>query len=284
MTIREVNRILADYSIRPRKDAGQNFLVDEETAVKVVETSRIDGKPVVEIGPGLGILTNYLLKRAELVVGIELGQRLCEFLADRFKDRPNFVLINADFLDIEVGELSDYGSKFSIVSNLPFSISKPAISKILRLKRSVDSAVVTLQEEVARRMTASPGTKEYGVLTVMVAYWARIEVLFNIDSRFFFPRPKVNSTTIRLTMYDEPPLPAADEKTFKMVVKGAFSQRRKMLKNALSSYLGLGSAEVSALGEDSGIDLTRRGETLSLGEFVHLSNTLTRGQTFKLQT
>jgi len=276
MTIREVNRILTDYSIRPRKDAGQNFLVDEGIAEKIVEISGVDGKPVVEIGPGLGILTSHLLDRAELVVGIELGKRLCEYLANRFRDRPNFLLINGDFLDLAVEGLADYGGRFSIVSNLPFSISKPAISKILRMRESIDSATVTVQEEVADRMTAPPGTKAYGVLTVMVAYWARTEHLFSIASQSFFPRPKVNSTTVRLEMYPEPPLPASDEQVFQMVVRGAFSQRRKMLRNALAPYLGLSGEDIEALQKVSGIDLSRRGETLSLEEFVSLSNILAR--------
>jgi 16S rRNA (adenine1518-N6/adenine1519-N6)-dimethyltransferase len=283
MTVREVKRILKQYSIRPRRDAGQNFLVDEDVARKIAESSGAEGKPVVEIGPGLGIITNYLLKRAELVVGIELGEGLCDFLAERFKDRPNFILINADFLDVEIGELSNYGAQFSVVSNLPFNISKPAISRVLRLRGKIDSAVVTVQEEVAGRMMASPGTKEYGVLTVMVAYWAGIEALFSIGSNSFFPKPKVNSTTIRLTMYDEPPLRVVDERVFEMVVRGAFSQRRKMLRNALRPYLRLSAEEMSVLEKTSGIDLTRRGETLSLREFVHLSNTLTRGQTLEFQ-
>ena len=274
MTILEVKRILADFGIRPSRDAGQNFLVDETIARRIVDSSEVEGGAVVEIGPGLGILTNYLLDQAELVLGVEVGRGLCEFLSSRFRDRPNLILVNTDFLDLEVEKLYEYGGKFKIVSNLPFSISKPAISKILRLREYVESATITVQAEVAERVEASPGTKEYGVLTVMVAYWATSEVLFNIGSGSFYPRPKVNSTTMKLTMYDDPPHPATDERLFQKVVRGAFSQRRKMLRNALAPALNLAAQDMSDLAAESGIDFARRGETLSLAEFVHLTNTL----------
>lgn len=274
MTVTEVKKILKEYSIRPSRESGQNFLVDEGIAREIVEMSEVDSNPVVEIGPGLGILTKYLLERAQLVLGVEVGKRLCEFLSNRFKDNPNFILVNADFLDLDVAHLSEYGGKFKIVSNLPFSISKPAISRILRLREFIESATITVQQEVAGRIGASPGTKDYGILTVMVAYWARTEELLTIRSGSFFPRPRVDSTTIRLTMYDELIVPAVDEDLFRKVVRGAFSQRRKMLRNALAAHLNLDACKMSALEEASAIDFTRRGETLSLEEFVHLANTL----------
>ena len=274
MTVQEVKRILKLCSIQPRRSTGQNFLVDENVAKKIVDASGVESQTVVEIGSGLGILTAYLLERAELVVGIEVDKRLCKFLSKRFEEAPNFVLINADFLGLDIEELSCYGVRFRVVSNLPYSISKPAVSKMLSLRHSIETAVLTVQEEVANRILASPGCSEYGILTVMVAYWAGREPLFNIGSQSFFPRPKVNSSTIKLTMFDEPPFVASDEGLFQRVVRGGFSQRRKMLRNSLASYLKLEAEKMSALEKTSGIDLTRRAETLSVEEFVHLTNTL----------
>lgn len=274
MTVQEVKRILKLCSIHPRRSAGQNFLVDENVARKIVDASQVESRTVVEIGPGLGILTSYLLERAGLVVGIEVDKRLCKFLSKRFEDAPNFVLINADFRGLDIEELSCYGGKFRVVSDLPYSISKPAISKILSLRHSVETVVITVQEEVASRILASPGSSEYGILTVMVAYWAAREPLFNIKGESFFPRPKVNSTTIRLTMFEELPFEASDEELFQKVVRGAFSQRRKMVKNSLAPYLKLDTEKMSALEKTSRIDLTRRAQTLSVEEFVHLTNTL----------
>jgi len=272
--MQEVKRILKLCSIHPRRAIGQNFLVDENVARKIVDASQVESQTVVEIGPGLGILTSDLLERAKLVVGIEVDKKLCEFLSKRFQEAPNLVLINADFLGLDIEELSCYGGKFRVISNLPYSISKPAISKILSLRHSVETAVITVQEEVANRILASPGGSEYGILTVMVAYSTAREPLFNIGSQSFFPRPKVNSSTIRLTMFDEPPFKAFDEELFQRVVRGAFSQRRKMVKNSLGSFLKLDAERMSALEKTSGIDLTRRAETLSVEEFVHLTNTL----------
>ena len=274
MTIQEVKRILKLCSIRPRRATGQNFLVDENVARKIVDASQVESQTVVEIGPGLGILTSYLLERAELVIGIEVDKRLCKFLSKRFEEASNFILINTDFLDLNIEGLSCYGGKFRVVSNLPYSISKPALSKILSLRHSVETAVITMQEEVANRILASPGSSEYGILTVMVAYSAAREPLFNIGSQSFFPRPKVNSSTIRLTTFDEPPFKASDEGLFQKVVRGGFSQRRKMVKNSLAPYLKLDAEKMSELENASGIDFTRRAETLSVEEFVHLTNTL----------
>ena len=274
MTVQEIKRILKLCSIHPRRAKGQNFLVDENVARKIVDASQVESQTVVEIGSGLGILTAHLVERAELVVGIEVDKRLCKFLSRRFEEASNFVLINADFLDLDIEELSCYGGRFRVISNLPYSISKPAVSKMLLLRDSVSTAVLTVQEEVANRILASPGSSEYGILTVMVAYWAGREPLFNIGSQSFFPRPKVNSSTIRLTMFEEPPFVASDEGLFQRVVRGAFSQRRKMVKNSLAPYLKLDAEKMSELEKTSGIDMTRRAETLSVEEFVHLTNTL----------
>jgi 16S rRNA (adenine1518-N6/adenine1519-N6)-dimethyltransferase len=274
MTIQEVRGILDAYSIRPTRGSGQNFLVDEDIASRIVEAAGCDSETVVEIGPGLGILTKYLAERAGLVLGIEVSRRLCAYLSQRFSGTPNFVLINADFLDLDLEDLSLHADRFKIVSNLPYSISKPAISRILRLRQMVESATLTVQQEVARRIMASPGTKDYGVLTVMVAFSASAESLLDIESHSFFPRPKVNSTTIKLYLHDEPPLDVTDEGLFQSVVRGAFSQRRKMLRNSLGPHLKLEPGLLSELERASGIDFGRRGETLSISEFVHLSNTL----------
>ncbi len=274
MTIQEVKGILGAYSVKPTKGSGQNFLIDENLARRIVEAAGCDSETVVEIGPGLGILTAYLAETAELVLGVEVSKRLCEYLSQRFSDTPNFVLINADFLDLDLEDLSLHTERCKVVSNLPYSISKPAISRIVSLRGIVKSATLTVQQEVARRIMASPGTKDYGVLTVMVAFYASSEALFNIDSHSFFPRPKVNSTTIRLSLYGEPPLSVTDESLFQAVVRGAFSQRRKMLRNSLGPHLRLDAGLFSELERTSGIDFDRRGETLSISEFVHLANTL----------
>jgi 16S rRNA (adenine1518-N6/adenine1519-N6)-dimethyltransferase len=274
MTVDEIKGILKVYGIRPWKGAGQSFLIDENIAEKIVDSADVESETVVEIGPGLGILTRRLVERARLVVGIELDRNMCQFLSAQFEDARNFVLINADFLELNLEDLSEYGDRFRIISNLPYSISKPAIARITGLSDFIDTAVVTVQEEVADRITASPGKHGYGILSVMVAYRARAEALFRIGNHSFYPSPKVNSTTIKLTMLEEPAFKALDEKLFEAVVKGAFSQRRKMLRNALAPYLELDAEKLALLEKESGIDFKRRGETLSVREFVHLANTL----------
>jgi 16S rRNA (adenine1518-N6/adenine1519-N6)-dimethyltransferase len=265
-------------SIHPRKSLGQNFLTDPHYLRKIVDAAQvIDGDQVLEIGPGLGHLTRELVARAGRVVVIELDDRLIPRLREEFGPLPHVEIVHADAL------MYDYGSlmgTWKVVANLPYYISTPILQLLIGHRDRFTTLTLMLQKEVAERIAASPGGKEYGFLSVLVQYSASPHMEFIVPAGAFSPRPKVDSAVVTLTMRKHRVHNAADEAFFVRVIKAAFSQRRKTLRNSLSQ-LGFPRGVMDSVPAGTGIDLGRRAETLSVAEFVLLSDFLGREQVEK---
>ena len=256
--------------IRAKKALGQNFLTDMNTVAMIAEAADIRPEDnVLEIGPGLGVLTHVLAERAGHVTAIELDERLFHKL-NRDLHYKNLEIILGDALKFPYEKLE---GKVKVVANLPYYISTPLITRLLAARDNVSMMVLMLQKEVAERLTAPPGGKEYGYMTVMVRLYAEARMLFTVSKEAFDPVPKVDSAVIRLDVRDLPAAPCRDYALFEKVVSAAFSQRRKTLRNTLKGS-GLFTPEGIAAFEESGIDPGRRAETLSVTEFAQLTDFL----------
>jgi len=258
-------------SIPPKKSLGQNFLVDENAALSIIEAADIeDYDTVVEIGPGHGVLTRELAEQARRVIAIELDDRLIVELGEKLSDLKNLEIVHADALKYPFGELPE---KVKVVANLPYYISTPIISRLIEARDKVSLMVLMLQKEVAERISAPPGGKEYGYLSVMVQLYTRPETLFIVPNTSFRPVPKVDSAVVRLEVLDTTLAPCRDLALLEHIVSAAFSQRRKTLRNNLKST-GLFTDEGIKALETTGIDPGRRAETLSVPEFCRLADFL----------
>ncbi len=250
---------------------GQNFLVDEGVAAKIADAAHIGpDETVIEIGPGGGVLTAELLARAGRVIAIELDRRLCEGLKTSFAGSSNLELVPGDALKYPYEGLE---CRVKVVSNLPYYISTPIITRLISARANVALMVLMLQSEVAARVAAPPGGRDYGYLSVMVQLYCEAKRLFDVPGAAFSPVPKVDSAVIRLTVLGSPRADCRDYAFFERVVSAAFSLRRKTLKNALRAS-NLFSEEGMASLADSGIDPARRAETLSVAEFARLADFL----------
>lgn len=260
----------------PKKSLGQCFLIDDGTARRIVREAEVTSEDVVlEIGPGRGALTGHLLEQGAKVIGVEIDQALCGELKERFGQEEHFVLVVGDILKLDWNELGSAstwivptGGNLKVVANLPYHITSPVLFKLLDQCASIERAVLMVQAEVGKRIVARPGGKDYGILSVMLQWKSHPKLLFHVHRNCFRPSPRVDSCVIRLHFGEAPgPFPA-DERTFTRIVKTAFGQRRKMLRNALSSF----GEPLSEAARRAGIDLSRRAETLSVEEFVRLSD------------
>ena len=270
---REVTRhILKTHNLRADKRLGQNFLIDEEIVKKIVEAAELKASDtVLEVGPGIGTLTQGLALTGASVVAVELDKRLLPVLAKTLGSYENVNIINEDILKLDI--LSAVGGKsFKAVANLPYYITTPIIFSLLEQKLPLELLVVMVQREVAERMVAEPGGKEYGALSVAINYYTEPRIAFLVPPDSFVPAPAVDSAVIVCRRRKLPPVEVNDEKLFFRVVKAAFSVRRKMLSNALKN-MGIDSEQTTAWLVLAGIDGKRRGETLSLEEFAALTNT-----------
>ncbi|SFG99068.1 16S rRNA (adenine1518-N6/adenine1519-N6)-dimethyltransferase [Desulfotomaculum arcticum] len=276
-----VRDLLGRYNFRIKKGFGQNFLIDNNIIKKIVEAAELKSTDtVVEIGPGLGSLTRRLSERAGRVIALEIDRTLLPILEETLGEYDNVTLIEADALKTDfnrvVGEYSGPVAQYKIVANLPYYITSPLIMHFLENSFNVSRIVIMVQEEVARRLTAKPGSKEYGALTIAVNYYASVETAFRVPRTVFIPKPEVGSAVVCLDVRDGPPVSVLNRDNFFALVKAAFQQRRKTLLNALSAVDREYSREdwLGMLGE-AGIDPSRRGETLDLGEFAILANIYT---------
>jgi 16S rRNA (adenine1518-N6/adenine1519-N6)-dimethyltransferase len=258
-------------NIRPKKSLGQNFLRDPHYLNRIADAAQIGQEDqVLEIGPGLGHLTRVLAERAGKVLAVELDERLmpllqCEFGADRHVE-----LIHADALEYPYDTLS---GRWKVAANLPYYISTPIIQRLLDHRQKFISLTLLLQKEVAERIAASPGGKEYGYLSVLVQYYTIPRIAFTVPPGAFTPVPEVESAVITLTVRDEPAVLVRDEAFFIRMIKAAFSQRRKTLRNALKQ-LDRPREKMDMVRDRTGIDLGRRAETLSVEEFGRLADVL----------
>ena len=273
-----IKRIAQKYGFTFKKGLGQNFLTSQEFLEEIAEAAEIYGRGVLEIGPGFGVLTNELAKRAEKVVACEIDERLIPILKDTLAEYDNVRVINRDILKTDIAALLDAefgGSEVSIAANLPYYITTPIITRVIEAKLPIKNFVVMVQKEVADRIAAKPGTKDYGALSVLCQYYTVPETVRIVPRDMFVPQPKVDSAVLAMRMRKTPAVKVADEKLFFRVVKAAFSQRRKTLLNCLASSFDGGKEKLSAVLAAADIDPRRRGETLTLEEFARIAEIIT---------
>lgn len=256
----------------PLRRFGQNFLTSPAIAERIVDSANIMANDaILEIGPGKGVLTSLMAGKCKKIWAVEIDQRLAETLRVTFKDSSNVIITNQDFLQSDLGGLIG-DEKIKVVANLPYNITVPILEKLIKFRHAIEFMVVMVQKEMADRLTAVPGNKDYGSLSVYIQYWAKIERLLNVSPGSFFPRPKVTSSVIRLTPHGKPPLHLYDEDDFFSLVRICFSQRRKMLRSVLRLRKVCPESVLDGL--SGRFDLSRRAETLDLNEFVTLYNLL----------
>ena len=261
-----------------KKSFGQNFLVDSHVLDKIIDAADVGAEDfVLEVGPGIGTLTEALAEKAWKVVAVEIDQRLIPILTDNLSEYSNVEIVNGDILKVDIRKMLEEeaeGHPVKVVANLPYYITTPIIMELLEQHLAVDSITVMIQKEVAERMQAGPGTKDYGALSLAVQYYSKPYYAANVPPNSFIPRPKVGSAVIRLDVYETSPVSVKDEKLLFRVIKAAFGQRRKMLTNALSSDAGITKEQAADAIEKAGFAPTVRGEELSLSEFAHLADAL----------
>ncbi len=274
--------ILEKYGFSFKKSLGQNFLIDPNILTRIVDHANIsEDTGTIEIGPGIGALTEHLARRSKKVVAFEIDQRLLPILNETLSPYSNVEIIHSDVLKADVKTVIE--EKFTdvkdimVVANLPYYVTTPIIMKLLEEKLPIRGIVVMLQKEVADRISAKPGTKDYGSLSIAVQYYTTAEIVMTVPKTVFVPQPNVDSAIIRLTVRDQPAVEMKDEDFFFQVIKASFAQRRKTILNNLTNQLPLGKekkeAIVAALNA-AHIEPGRRGETLTIEEFARLSDEL----------
>jgi len=274
--------LLNQYGLKLKKSLGQNFLIDESVLDQIMDSlnlSKSDG--VIEIGPGLGALTEKLAEKAGKVVSVEIDGRLVPVLRELFQDKSNVQILHQDFLKVDLVELANEflpGQKLTVAANLPYYVTTPILLKLLHGELPLKSIVVMVQKEVASRIAASPGEKDYGSLSIAVQYYAQAESILYVPRSSFLPNPNVDSAVLKLDILSEPAVRIKDETFFFKVVRSAFRQRRKTLFNNVTHNLfpQVDKDEIRSMMLDSGIDPKRRAETLSLEEFASLCESLTK--------
>jgi len=275
-TYNETRGIMERFGIKPSKGLGQNFLTDKNILHKMIAAAEISDKDeVLEIGPGIGTLTRELAERAGKVVAVEIDRRLIPVLEQTLKPFGNVNVINGDILDLDLKALWEryFTGRVKVAANLPYYVTSPIVMRFLEEDLPLKSIVIMVQKEVARRMNAKPGGKDYGALSIAVQYRSEPRIVAEVPPTVFIPPPKVSSAIIRLDILPQPRYAVKDEALLFRLVKAAFGQRRKTLINALSG--GLASMDKQRLSKAltaSGIDPKRRGETLSIGEFCRLAD------------
>lgn len=266
------NHILHRFKLRADKKLGQNFLIDETVVRRIVEAAELTPEDtVLEVGPGIGTLTQGLAESGANVVAVELDKRLLPVLDVTLEGYDNVRIVNGDILQVDIMEQVQKPD-FKCCANLPYYITTPIIFAILEKRLPMERLVVMVQKEVAERMAAKPGSKDYGALSVAIQYFTEPEIAFIVPPSSFIPAPSVDSAVIVCKRRSTPPVEVCDENLFFRVVKAAFSLRRKMLSNSLKN-MGIKGEQVSKWLELAGVDGKRRAETLSLEDFAALTNT-----------
>ncbi len=270
-----IKEILSRYGFNFSKGLGQNFLINPSVCPRMAELSGAGkGVGVIEIGPGIGVLTRELCEISDKVVAVEIDKRLIPVLDETLADFDNIKVINDDVMKLDLKKLIEdefEGMKVVVCANLPYYITSPVIMKLLEDKLPVEAITVMVQKEAAQRICAEVGSRESGAVTVSVNYYSKPEMLFTVSSGSFMPAPKVDSAVMRLDVYKEPPIKLDDDKKFFTVVKAAFSQRRKTVLNSISSSLALEKNVVNGILLDSGVDPRSRAEKLTMEDFAEIS-------------
>lgn len=272
--------IIRKYQFAFQKKFGQNFLIDKSILDKIIESADITKQDcVLEIGPGIGTMTQRLAEEAGEVVAVEIDRNLIPILQDTLSDYNNVIIINEDILKVDINALvkeRNDGKPIKVVANLPYYITTPIIMALFEKHVPLQSVTIMVQKEVADRMQVGPGTKDYGALSLAVQYYARPEIITRVPAACFMPKPGVDSAVIRLVRHEKPPVEVEDEDRLFAVIRASFNQRRKTLANGLANAGGLGvsRAQVEQALEQMGLSVKTRGETLTLERFAELSNLL----------
>lgn len=270
--------VLQKYNFNFQKKFGQNFLINTSILEEIIDAAEITKEDfVLEIGPGIGTMTQYLCEAAREVVAVEIDTNLIPILGDTLSAYDNVEVMNADILKVDIAKLADErngGKPIKVVANLPYYITTPIIMGLFESHVPIDSITIMVQKEVADRMQEGPGSKEYGALSLAVQYYAKPEIVVNVPPSCFMPQPKVGSAVIRLTRHENPPVDVDNEKLMFQVIRASFNQRRKTLANGLNNFgsFSLGKEEIQKSIEELGVPVNIRGEALSLEQFAKLSN------------
>ncbi|WP_041722446.1 16S rRNA (adenine(1518)-N(6)/adenine(1519)-N(6))-dimethyltransferase RsmA [Caldicellulosiruptor saccharolyticus] len=267
MTISELLSLLEKYSLKPNKKLGQNFLIDENIVRKIVNFAKIDQKEVLEIGAGPGTLTTFLSQKAKKVFAVEIDKKILNVLKEVCQNLSNVEIINQDFLELNVKNLTST-QKLCVVGNLPYYVTSQILFKLFEERNYIESFTIMVQKEVAQRLLAKPGSKDYGILTVAMNFYCKVEDFFYVSKNVFFPRPEVDSTVLKVSFKED--IPDVDEKKFFKIVHACFSTRRKTILNSLSNSLGIEKAELKHILEKTSLQENLRAEDLSLEHFVRL--------------
>ena len=277
-SLEDTKFILKKYNISANKKLGQNFLIDDDIIQNIIDAAELkETDLVIEIGPGLGTLTSKLLEKAGKVIAIELDEKMLKVLNDRFSLYNNFILINNDVLKVDLNKIIEENleqlKSVKIVANLPYYITTPIIMKLLESKLKIETITVTVQKEVADRITATPGDKLSGAITYSVDYYAKAEEVVFVSKSCFMPSPEVDSAVIKLEIRKEPKVNVLNEEMFFKVIKASFMQRRKTLINGLmNSGIIKDREKLNAILKEANIDSNIRGEKLTIEQFANLSN------------
>lgn len=274
--------VLQKYNFNFQKKFGQNFLIDTHVLERIIQEAGITKDDfVLEIGPGIGTMTQYLCESAREVVAVEIDKNLIPILADTLQDYQNVTVLNEDILKVDINALArekNGGAPIKVVANLPYYITTPIIMGLFESHVPIESITVMVQKEVADRMQVGPGTKDYGALSLAVQYYAKPEIVANVPPNCFMPRPNVGSAVIRLTCHEKPPVQVDDEKLMFSLIRASFNQRRKTLANGLNNAPDIHFSKeaiqesIAELGVPAGI----RGEALTLEQFAALSNIIAK--------
>jgi len=271
-----IRKELAEYGLIPKKSLGQHFLIDRNILNKVIRTAQLEkGDIVLEVGPGLGEMTLALAHQVKKVIAVEIDSKLAVILKQKVKDFSNVEVVQSDILKMDFNLfLKKEGHLIKVVANLPYQISTPLLFRFIESKEAFSTLTLMLQKEVAERMVASPGRKEYGPLSIFIQIFSDVSIRFFIKPSAFFPPPKVESAVVHMSFREKPVVSLGDEEWFKKIVKGCFGYRRKTLMNALKhSRLPLPQSIESRM-QKIGIDPRRRPETLTIQDLVHLAEAL----------
>ncbi|HIW81132.1 MAG TPA: 16S rRNA (adenine(1518)-N(6)/adenine(1519)-N(6))-dimethyltransferase RsmA [Candidatus Acetatifactor stercoripullorum] len=272
--------VLQKYNFHFQKKFGQNFLIDERVLDRIISASEITKEDcVLEIGPGIGTMTQYLAERAGTVTAVEIDRALIPILEETLCDYSNVTVIHGDILKFDINQLvqeKNGGRPIKVVANLPYYITTPIIMGLFEKQVPLKSITVMVQREVAQRMQAQPGTKDYGALSLAVQYYAKAEVVANVPPNCFIPRPSVGSAVVRLLRHETPPVQTKDEARMFALIRASFNQRRKTLVNSLGNAgeLHISKEQVFEALAQMGLSPTIRGESLSLEQFARLNNLL----------
>ena len=274
----ETIQVLQKHDFHFQKKFGQNFLIDPHVLDKIIEAAEVTKDDfVLEIGPGIGTMTQYLCEAAREVVAVEIDTNLIPILKDTLSAYDNVEVLNQDILKVDIASLAKERNNdrpIKVVANLPYYITTPIIMGLFESHVPIDSITIMVQKEVADRMQEGPGSKEYGALSLAVQYYAKPEIVVNVPPSCFMPQPKVGSAVIRLTRHEEAPVQVENEKLMFQVIRASFNQRRKTLANGLNNFgsFGLSKEEIQSCIEELGVPVNIRGEALSLEQFAELSN------------